>query len=76
METPVLFILEEMPLMIILLTSIAFYLSTIQSPQASFQVDPSLGDTCKTGQDSLTKITIYLDADSSPECEGGSFRAG
>jgi periplasmic protein TonB len=58
--------------MIILLTSVALYLSTIQSPPASFHVDPSLGDTCKRGQDSITKRTIYLDADIGPECEGGS----
>jgi hypothetical protein len=32
---------------------------------------PALGDTCRTGKDTLTGKQIYLSADSGPECQGG-----
>jgi hypothetical protein len=32
---------------------------------------PALGDSCRTGIDSLTGKRIYLSADSGPECQGG-----
>jgi hypothetical protein len=55
-----------------LLIFFLFPLSFRSAESSTIQPIPIRADTCRTGQDRLTGKKIYLDADTGPECEGGT----